>query len=53
MLVTEATALVHGAEAAAATARKTFEQGTLASDLPQSRSVAPTSTSARRFDRVR
>jgi len=36
-LATEATALVHGrekAEAAAATARKTFEQGTLASDLP-------------------
>jgi tyrosyl-tRNA synthetase len=37
VLATEATALVHGrekAEAAAATARKTFEQGTLASDLP-------------------
>ena len=36
-LATEATALVHGrdaANAAAATARKTFEQGTLASDLP-------------------
>jgi tyrosyl-tRNA synthetase len=37
VLATEATALVHGREkaaAAAATARKTFEQGTLASDLP-------------------
>ena len=37
MLATEATALVHGrekAEAAAETARKTFEQGALASDLP-------------------
>ncbi|MEQ1712882.1 MAG: tyrosine--tRNA ligase [Hyphomicrobium sp.] len=36
-LATEATALVHGrdkAEAAAETARKTFEQGTLADDLP-------------------
>jgi tyrosyl-tRNA synthetase len=36
-LATEATALVHGrarAEAAAETARKTFEQGTLATDLP-------------------
>lgn len=37
ILATEATALVHGrdkAEAAAETARKTFEQGTLAVDLP-------------------
>ncbi len=37
MLATEATALIHGrekAEAAAETARKTFEQGTLATDLP-------------------
>ena len=37
VLATEATALVHGrakAEAAAETARKTFEQGTLATDLP-------------------
>ena len=37
VLATEATALVHGrdkAEAAAETARKTFEQGALASDLP-------------------
>ncbi|WP_409562595.1 tyrosine--tRNA ligase [Hyphomicrobium sp. MC8b] len=37
VLATEATALLHGrdkAEAAAETARKTFEQGTLASDLP-------------------
>ncbi|MGL4395073.1 MAG: S4 domain-containing protein, partial [Hyphomicrobium sp.] len=37
VLATEATALIHGrdkAEAAAATARKTFEQGTLAADLP-------------------
>ena len=37
MLATEATALVHGrdkAEAAAETARKTFEQGALAADLP-------------------
>ena len=36
-LATEATALVHGrdkAEAAAETARKTFEQGSLADDLP-------------------
>jgi tyrosyl-tRNA synthetase len=36
-LATEATALVHGrakAEAAAETARKTFEQGTVATDLP-------------------
>ena len=36
-LATEATALVHGrekAEAAAETARKTFEQGSLATDLP-------------------
>ena len=36
-LATEATALIHGreaAEAAAETARKTFEQGTLAEDLP-------------------
>jgi tyrosyl-tRNA synthetase len=36
-LATEATALLHGretAEAAAETARKTFEEGTLASDLP-------------------
>ncbi len=36
-LATEATALVHGrekAEAAAETARKTFEQGALATDLP-------------------
>ena len=37
VLATEATALVHGrakADAAAETARKTFEQGALASDLP-------------------
>src|SRR5579864_3852840 len=37
VLATEATALVHGraaAEAAAATARKTFEEGTLADTLP-------------------
>ena len=37
VLATEATALIHGrdkAEAAAETARKTFEQGTLATDLP-------------------
>jgi tyrosyl-tRNA synthetase len=37
VLATEATALIHGrdkAEAAAETARKTFEQGTLAVDLP-------------------
>jgi tyrosyl-tRNA synthetase len=37
VLATEATALVHGrtkAEAAAATAQKTFEQGALATDLP-------------------
>jgi len=37
VLATAATALVHGhdkAEAAAETARKTFEQGTLATDLP-------------------
>ncbi|MGQ0458029.1 MAG: tyrosine--tRNA ligase [Hyphomicrobium sp.] len=37
VLATEATALVHGrdkAEAAAETAKKTFEQGALASDLP-------------------
>jgi tyrosyl-tRNA synthetase len=37
LLATEATALVHGrakAEAAAETARKTFEQGALATDLP-------------------
>ncbi|MGB4866135.1 MAG: tyrosine--tRNA ligase [Hyphomicrobium sp.] len=37
VLATEATALVHGrdkAEAAAETAKKTFEQGTLAADLP-------------------
>jgi tyrosyl-tRNA synthetase len=37
ILATEATALIHGrdkAEAAAETARKTFEQGTIASDLP-------------------
>jgi len=37
VLATEATALLHGrakAEAAAETARKTFEQGTLAEDLP-------------------
>ena len=37
ILATAATALVHGhdkAEAAAETARKTFEQGTLATDLP-------------------
>jgi tyrosyl-tRNA synthetase len=37
VLATEATALLHGrekAEAAAETARKTFEQGTLADDLP-------------------
>ncbi len=37
VLATEATALVHGrdkAEAAAETARKTFEEGALASDLP-------------------
>lgn len=37
VLATEATALVHGrdkAETAAETARKTFEQGTLADDLP-------------------
>jgi tyrosyl-tRNA synthetase len=37
VLATEATALIHGrdkAEAAAETARKTFEQGALASDLP-------------------
>ncbi|MEQ1653208.1 MAG: tyrosine--tRNA ligase [Hyphomicrobium sp.] len=37
ILATEATALIHGrdkADAAAETARKTFEQGTLASDLP-------------------
>ena len=37
ILATEATALIHGrdkAEAAAETARKTFEQGTLAADLP-------------------
>ena len=37
VLATEATALVHGrakADAAAETARKTFEQGTLAADLP-------------------
>ncbi len=36
-LATEATALIHGrakADAAAETARKTFEQGTLAQDLP-------------------
>ena len=37
VLATEATALIHGhakAEAATETARKTFEQGTLAADLP-------------------
>ena len=37
VLATEATALMHGrdkADAAAETARKTFEQGTLATDLP-------------------
>jgi tyrosyl-tRNA synthetase len=37
VLATEATALVHGraaAEAAAATARKTFEEGAIAGDLP-------------------
>ena len=37
VLATEATAIIHGrdkAEAAAETARKTFEQGALASDLP-------------------
>jgi len=37
VLATEATALIHGrekAEAAAETARKTFEQGALATDLP-------------------
>ncbi len=37
MLATEATALVHGraaAEAAAGTARQTFEEGTLAASLP-------------------
>ena len=37
VLATEATALIHGrdkAEAAAETAKKTFEQGKLASDLP-------------------
>ena len=37
VLATEATALLHGrdaADAAAATARKTFEEGSLASDLP-------------------
>ena len=37
VLATEATALIHGrakADAAAETARKTFEQGTLATDLP-------------------
>jgi tyrosyl-tRNA synthetase len=37
VLATEATALIHGranAETAAETARKTFEEGTLASDLP-------------------
>ena len=37
VLATEATALIHGrdkAEAAAETARKTFEQGTIAADLP-------------------
>jgi tyrosyl-tRNA synthetase len=37
ILATEATALIHGrdkAEAAAETAKKTFEQGTLAADLP-------------------
>jgi tyrosyl-tRNA synthetase len=37
LLATEATALIHGrakADAAAETARKTFEQGTLATDLP-------------------
>jgi tyrosyl-tRNA synthetase len=37
ILATEATAMVHGrdaAEAAAQTARKTFEEGTLAEDLP-------------------
>ena len=37
MLATEATALLHGrakADAASETARKTFEQGTLADDLP-------------------
>jgi tyrosyl-tRNA synthetase len=37
VLATEATALLHGrakADAAAETARKTFEQGTLAADLP-------------------
>ncbi|MEZ5843988.1 MAG: tyrosine--tRNA ligase [Hyphomicrobiaceae bacterium] len=37
VLATEATALIHGranAEAAAETARKTFEQGTLSADLP-------------------
>ena len=37
VLATEATALLHGrdkAEAAAETARKTFEQGALAADLP-------------------
>jgi tyrosyl-tRNA synthetase len=37
VLATEATALVHGrakAEAAAETARATFEEGTLATDLP-------------------
>jgi tyrosyl-tRNA synthetase len=37
VLATEATALIHGrakADAAAETARKTFEQGTLAADLP-------------------
>ena len=37
ILATEATALIHGrakAEAAAETARKTFEQGTAAADLP-------------------
>ena len=57
VLATEATALVHGrekAEAAAATARKTFEQGTLASDLPTVEiSRADLDAGHRRFDRVR
>ena len=43
MLATEATALLHGREAAeqaAETARQTFEEGTLAETLPTSRSTA-------------
>ena len=57
VLATEATALVHGrekAEAAAETARKTFEQGALATDLPTVEIArSRTRCRARRADCVR